>query len=466
MWVKRRVSVALACVVGVSLAGLAVLGPSGPGGAQSPGSDGLAAFLTAVQLIRDKAVSPFNERTAWDVLLEALVRALGDPYAEYIPPGEYAGLRDAGVSGIGIMVDVVRGEPTVVAVAAGSSADRAGIVPGDVILEVAGWPAYGLSAGEIERLTRGAAGSQVTLLLRRSSGALSRVTLRRQEMPVQSLRLQILPGDVAYLRISRFEEGTGRDFRGLVEVLRDWGFRRYVLDLRNNPGGLISEAVEAAQAFVPAGVVGFAMDRRGKLEVLRSYSSPWEFNLVVLVDQDTASAAELVAGAIQDRGVGKVVGTRTTGKAAVQNVFPLPNGGALRISVARYLTPNARSIYGTGITPDVVVAGRRPLGDEVQLPLLPTGTTLKYGARGSGVRALQQYLAALGYNPGPIDGVFGPRTQAALVRFQRSEGLSPSGVADAATLAALRRAPFDWPRVRASGQDPQLDRALELLGAR
>jgi len=422
-------------------------------------------LLSVIRLIDESFVYPVDWERFWSSVLRAVVRALGDPYSEYLTSEEYRELgREGGTGGIGILVQTLDGRATIVSVAPESPAARAGLEVGDVVVEVDGRLVYGVSGEEVLLMTQGPPGSRLTMVVLSRSGKVKKVSVLRETTSGPTIRLHILPGNIGYLRVARFEANTARDFATVVEVLRDRGVYSYVLDLRGNPGGLLSEAVGVAEVFVPKGVLGYVMDKRGRTTILRSNSEPWNFRLVTLVDTGTASAAEVVAMALKDRRVGVLVGTRTLGKGLVQNVYPLPDGGALRLSVARYLGPAGTAIQGRGVTPDYIVpSGKRHLTDPTQLPPFSTSRQLRSGLSGSDVRVLQLYLRACGFDPGPVDGIFGPRTQAALRSFQQSQGLTPSGVLDPESAAAIKRAAFEWPLFRSPGDDPQLEKALSLL---
>jgi len=427
---------------------------------------GFRALLTAAAIIREKFRGFVNWTELWRGAIRGMVEALGDPYSAYFSPVEAARAREVDqkrAPGVGLVLDLLEGYVTVIAPVPGGPADRAGIMPGDRILAVDGRSMRYASVGEVVAALQGPAGTRVQVEAARP-GALGTITfsLTREAQGLPSLRVQLLPGGIAYFRLASFERGAGRNLEAVVKAMRDRGVTKYILDLRDNPGGSVEEAVQVASVFVPRGPVCYIMDKRGIRTVLQSQSAPWNFRLVVLVNRGTASSAEMVAAAVQDRRVGTVVGVRTFGKGAMQSVFDLDDGGALKLTVGVLHSPLGRPIYN-GVTPDVVVTrGPRLTVDPTTLPPL-RASGLRKGARGPAVRLLQEWLLAAGYDPGPVDGIFGPRTHAALVAFQRTHGLPADGVLTAAVASRLMEAPFAWPRTRPAGSDPQLDRAISLL---
>ena len=282
--------------------------------------------------------------------------------------------------------------------------------------------------------------------------------MTRARIEVPSVESKSLGDGVGYVAISQFNGNTGAQFVSAYRKLIDGGANGIVLDLRDDPGGYLDQAILVGRALIPQGVIVQIEDKAGNR---RSYSTiPHEPGppLVVLVNGNTASAAEIVAGAVQDHGVGTLVGTHTYGKASVQSLHNLSGAGGLRLTEARYLTPSGRYIDKVGLTPDVQV----PAPGAGVFPEMPAlgSRNLAPGASGTEVKGLQLRLDSLGYNPGPADGVFGPRTAAALHGFQSDSGLA-AGAADAETLQALS-ARIDAKR-RTVVRERQLDRAVEIL---
>ncbi|HHY92851.1 MAG TPA: carboxyl-terminal protease, partial [Firmicutes bacterium] len=263
------------------------------------------------------------------------------------------------------------------------------------------------------------------------------------------------PEGYGYVRLTNFNEHAGQRLREALDQLSKQGMRGVILDLRGNPGGLLAQALEVAREFVPAGPVVYVEERQQKERRVLSSDLPQErWPLVVLVDGGSASAAEIVAGAVQDRKAGVLVGEKTFGKATVQDVFRLANGGAVKLTIGHYLTPSGRSINKQGITPDVVV----PAPHYENLGPLKLTRKLESGKGGLDVAELQKRLQALGYSVTKVDGIYGRETAEAVRHLQWDAALPASGSVDEATLNALNK--------RLSGEgvkDVQLEKAKEVL---
>lgn len=291
-------------------------------------------------------------------------KELDDPYSTLLTPDRLRRLRESTTgryAGIGVELDIRDGFVTVIAPIAQTPADSAGIKPGDRILSIDGRATTGLSMEEAQQLMRGSAGSVVRLGLVRGDQEAT-LTLRRREIvfhPVQ--RAQLLGGGIGYVELATFNERAAREVRRAVDSLREGGARSLILDMRENPGGLLEQGIAVADLFLDAGVA-IASTRGRVTESNQTYEDVeaqlWkEMPIVVLVDSGTASAAEIVAGALQDHERAVVVGSPTYGKGSAQSVFPLRDERALKLTTARWFTPDGRTIERDstkgGITPDV-----------------------------------------------------------------------------------------------------------------
>jgi carboxyl-terminal processing protease len=292
--------------------------------------------------------------------VKGMVASLGDPYSYYLSPDQYRRLEqhDSGsYSGVGIYLNAgaCSGHPVVSGIVPGSPAERRGVKTGDVLLSIDGTSTSGLPAEQAAAGIRGPSGTSVQLALQRGDQTF-RVKLIRAGITVPTVRATHLGSGTLYLRIYEFDTSTASDFhaqlaRGLPAA------RSIVLDLRDNPGGLIDGAASVISEFVSSGV---ALELRGRsrppAEIQVSGSHPAaSVPLAVLVDSNTASAAEIVAGSLAYHGRARLVGTATFGKDSVQGDFPLAGGGDLHLTVQRWLLPGGRSVNGTGLKPDVAV---------------------------------------------------------------------------------------------------------------
>ena len=292
--------------------------------------------------------------------IESMVGAL-DPYSQYLPPKAYKHLEeevDGAFGGIGVQVEELNGRIVVVAPIAGTPGERAGILRGDVLVKVDGVDVRGLKLDEFVGKLRGKPGSSVTVGIERGQPAREiELHLKREIIKVESVRdAELLADGIGYVRVTMFAEKTGREFKDAVEKLRSQGARALVIDLRNNPGGLLTAAVEVVEPFFPRGELvvytqGRQPDDRTELRS-ENGDDPWTVPLALLVNGGSASAAEIVAGALKDTRRAVLVGEKTFGKGSVQTIFPLKGDSALRLTTARYFTPSGVTIHEKGIQPD------------------------------------------------------------------------------------------------------------------
>ncbi|MCL5038574.1 MAG: S41 family peptidase [Firmicutes bacterium] len=421
------------------------------------------SLIKVMDLIKTHALVDVSLQSLWDGALKGLVGALGDPYSIYMDSKTYRDFQTSlagSFSGIGIYIEMKDGWVTVLAPIKGSPAEGAGLQAGDVITAVDGQSLEGKSLEAAQSLIRGEPGTQVTLTIRRlgEKDLLTRV-VQRARISIPNLEGKLIDGNIAYIQVFSFSEGVTRDFKVTLDFYVQKGAKALVLDLRDNPGGLLSEAMEMGQDLLPAGPIVQIVGRAAEKEVLSGNGPGRSLPIAVLVNERSASAAEIVAGALQDRKAAVLVGTRTFGKGTVQSVAQLENGGALKLTTARYLTPTGRSIQGVGLEPDVVVEWPAP----AEWAPLKVEKELGPGKIGLEVLAVQERLRQLGFDAGPADGVFGPLTRAAVASFQKAHGFSATGLVDKVTVEALNQRPEAQGRKQA---DPQLDQALEILRAK
>lgn len=305
-----------------------------------------------------------------DELVHGAIRGMVstlDPHSTFMSPEEYRVLTSdtqGRFGGIGVEIDVRDGWLTVHGVFEGGPADQAGIQPGDRFLTIDGRRARDMPVSEAVRVMRGEPGTRVPVSIRREGEEEAlRMTLTREIIRVDAVEARILPDRVLHLRLKVFQGTTTDELRRALDAAVErtaaaGGLRGILLDMRRNPGGLLDEAVRVSDEFLESGVIVSTRGRGGRLlseaHARRTGTRP-RWPMVVLVDNYTASAAEIVAGALRDHGRAVVVGSRTWGKGSVQNIIELPGGSAMKLTVARYYTPSGRSIQAEGIEPDVVI---------------------------------------------------------------------------------------------------------------
>ncbi|MDT4812503.1 Carboxy-terminal processing protease CtpB [compost metagenome] len=326
--------------------------------------DELRTFAEVLDRIKSAYVEPVDDKTLLENAIKGMLSNL-DPHSAYLEPEDFQELQESTsgeFGGLGIEVGAEDGFIKVVSPIDDTPASRAGIQPGDLIVKIDGQPTKGISLMDAVDKMRGKAGSKITLTLVRDGGRPFDVELVRAAIKVKSVKSQLLEKGYGYLRITQFQVNTGEEVgKALAKLRKDNNARLsgLVLDLRNNPGGVLQSAVEVSDHFLKKGLIVYTKGRIANSE-LRFSADPADASegvpLVVLINGGSASAAEIVAGALQDHKRGVLMGTDSFGKGSVQTVLPLNNDRALKLTTALYYTPNGRSIQAQGIVPDIEVA--------------------------------------------------------------------------------------------------------------
>lgn len=387
----------------------------------------LKLFREIEDLMQNYHTKDVDKSALYEGALRGLVQALNDPYSQYMTQQEmedFSSTVEGTYVGIGVTIDIENGKVTVVSAFKGSPAEAAGIRPGDVLVSIDGQEISGKSLEEVSGLLKGPEGTQVTVkILRASDGSAIELVLTRALISVPTLDVKDMGNGIYYIAITQFTPDTGRQFPPIINYLKRAGLKGLILDLRNNPGGTLDSCVEVADALVPKGPI-VELRRKELKEVIENTKDTQPIPVVVLINGGTASAAEILAGAIRDRGVGILLGEHTFGKACVQALVPLGEGaGAIKLTIADYYTPNGQMIAGKGLAPDIEFT---PQG--IAAPQeINYKRVMKPGTVGLDVLALQENLKFLGYQVGELDGIFGPRTLAAVNAFL-SDHKMPSAV--------------------------------------
>ena len=311
----------------------------------------------------------FNAHDLGYVALDGMMRAVKDRYTVFLTPKEFAGLNqgldggDFGGTGIVIQTDDETKYVSVENVVPDGPADKAGIEQDDLIIAIDGASTKGLSLPQASGKLRGKEGTKVTLTIQRDKAVLpTPVTITRAKIHQLSVYGKLLPGKIGYVALTVFGRDTGDELNAALKRLQEEGMRALILDLRDNGGGYLDAAVAVSSKFIPSGPIVSVESRASNITTLDADDTAIDpIPLVVLVNGYTASASEITSGAIQDSSVGTIMGTKTFGKGVVQTIYPLPDGSAVKVTTARYLTPRNRDINHLGITPDVVVIeNKRP----------------------------------------------------------------------------------------------------------
>lgn len=321
----------------------------------------LRLFTQVFDQVRRGYVDEVSDSQLLISAVEGLLYKL-DPYSRYLDADAYRELRDVtsgNYSGIGVEVATENGMIRIIAPLDSTPAERAGIRPGDLIVAIDGSSLRDLSPSIAASKLRGPAGSAIELTVLRGRGDTPfNISMTRDSIEVDSVRFQRVDAELGYLRIAQFQEGTGDAFSQALDALLRDGLAGLVIDLRNNPGGLVQSAVSVASTLLDGHTVVYTEGRLPNANQLLSAELGDRLDgapVVVLINGGTASAAEIVAGALQDNRRAVVIGTRSFGKGSVQTIIPIDDQRALKLTTARYFTPNGRSIQADGIHPDIVI---------------------------------------------------------------------------------------------------------------
>ncbi len=339
-----------------------------PPAALSASSEGSLDFLEEIvqELDRDAVRAPDAEKLV-DGAVEGLLEALDDPYARYYDASAFEDLNamlDGGFSGIGVVLEEKPKGLIIVSVLENTPAQRAGVQKGERIVSVDGTPVADKPLEQIVESIKGEEGTDVTLGLAGGPKGKRELTLTRERIEIPNVESRLLPGGGGYVRMQSFTKGVGEEIRREVTSLVDRGATGIVFDLRGNPGGLLNEAVNVASVFIEDGPVVAVRERGAPRQEYNAKGDAVEgLPLVVLVDEGSASASEIVAGAVQDADRATLVGEPTFGKGTVQTIHRLDAGGGVKYTTAEYFTPSGDSIEDVGVKPDVKV-----LRTSAQLP--------------------------------------------------------------------------------------------------
>ena len=386
----------------------------------------LKVFTDVLGLLQKEYVEETNSNELMYGAIKGMLETL-DPHSAFMPPNMYKEMQEetkGRFEGLGIEITIKEGILMVVSPIEDTPAFKAGIMAGDQILKIDGDSTKNLTLMDSVKRLRGPKGTQVTITIMREGFTKPReFTLTRDVIPVRSVRHELLEKQYGYIRLSQFQEKTEGELDKALKALEEeskGSMKGLVLDLRNNPGGLLDQAVKVADRFIESGLIVSMEGRREDQKMkffAHSQGTIARYPLIVLVNGGSASASEIVAGAIQDHGRGILVGTQTFGKGSVQTIFPLKDGSGVRLTTARYFTPNGRSIQAKGIIPDILV--KPALSEEEKVTPLPKQPMEK---------DLERHL---------IETEKGPPTEKEKPKKEEAKAKKPS--------------------------DPQLERALELL---
>jgi len=345
-----------------------------PGGTDTPtGVQTSEKIRTIEQLIDEVYVGEKDEEALAEGMYRGLISGLGDRYADYYTEEEFQELatsQEGYYEGVGITIGQTEEGAglTIVEVADGSPAAEAGIQTGDMLIAVDGTDVTSMTVTEAAALIREGENDTITLTVEREGIGQIQAEVTREKLETQTVAGKMLTDTIGYLAISQFTGLTSDQFADVYQQLQEDGLQKLLIDLRGNPGGLVTAVCDTLRQILPEGLIVYTEDKQGNREEYTCEGeTPLDIPLVVLVDENTASAGEIFTGAVKDYGVGTIVGTQTFGKGIVQDFYTLPDQSVVKLTVAHYYTPKGNDIHGVGIAPDVEVEQPEDAESDVQL---------------------------------------------------------------------------------------------------
>jgi carboxyl-terminal processing protease len=402
-----------------------------------------------------------DDEAVIDGAINGMVDALGDPYSDYLNEDEARQLNESissSFEGIGAEIQEQDGYIAVVSPIKNSPAERAGLLPKDMITAVDGKSIQGMSSSEAVLLIRGEKGSPVTLTIKRAgTDEPIEVKIIRDVIPIETVYYEMDSDKIGYVRITSFSMGTYKELLTALDSMEKDGMAGLVVDVRQNPGGILNGALEISDLFVEKGKNLLQSKEKGQnAEVYQATNGrKVKVPVTVLIDDGSASASEILAAALSESSGIPLVGVTTFGKGTVQSPKDLDDGSNLKITTAKWLTPDGNWIHEKGIKPDFEV----PYPSYAMLPYLNPGDEMKEGLLSSTVKTAEEMLKAVGYNPGEVDGLFDKVTEEAVIELQKDLNIEPSGILAGDSTTGL----MEKLRTKIEEDDPQLLKAKELL---
>ncbi|MGZ4162112.1 MAG: lmo1851 family serine protease [Neobacillus sp.] len=421
-------------------------------------------LYTAYDTLKSGYYKGLNQNKLINGAIDGMVKSLDDPYSVYMSNAEAKSFNNSissSFEGIGAEIQEKDGHIVIVSPIKGSPAEKAGLKPNDIIVAVNGKNLQGMNSTQAVTLIRGKKGTKVDLTIQRpGTAAQVNMPIIRDEIPIETVYGEMVGDGIAKVQITSFSTNTSKELVKTLNDLQKQGMKGLVLDLRQNPGGLLDQAVSISSMFVPKGkVIVKEQDRNGKItEIPSENKGNPSLPLVVLIDKGSASASEILSAAVKESAGVPLIGEKSFGKGTVQTVQDFSDGSNLKLTIAKWLTPNGNWIHKKGIQPDYAVA----LPDYASLSIINPDKALSLSNASTDVQTAQKMLKAIGYDPGREDGFFDEKTKAAVVAFQTAQKLPADGVLKGnATLKLM-----DLLREKIKTNDTQLQKAIEVLKGR
>nr|WP_243458168.1 S41 family peptidase [Sporosarcina sp. Te-1] len=418
-------------------------------------------FYDAYDEVKKNYYDDVDEEKMIDGAINGMIESLGDPFSDYLNEQEAQQLNESissSFEGIGAEIQEANGYIKVVSPIKNSPAERAGLLPNDLIMAVDGKSIHGMSSSEAVLLIRGEKGTTVTLSVRRGEAAEPfDVKIERDIIPVETVYAEMLGDGIAHIQITSFSEHTYDELLTALDDMEKEGMKGLVVDVRQNPGGMLSTAIDISDLFVQEGKNLFQYEGKDAMpEVyVASDGKKVKVPVTLVVDDGSASASEILAGAMKESAHIKLIGIKTYGKGTVQTPKDMKDGSNLKLTTAKWLTPDGNWIHNKGIEPDIEV----PYPSYASLPYLDPSEEMKNGMVSPTVQAAEEMLEAVGYNPGEIDGLYDNKTEQAVQQMQKDLSLQVTGILSGDTTFGL----MNKLREKIKKDDPQLQKAKEVV---
>jgi carboxyl-terminal processing protease len=418
-------------------------------------------LYNAFDTIQDNYFKEVDEKKLVNGAIDGMLQSLDDPYSDYMNEEEASSFHESissSFEGIGAEIQEKDGYIIIVSPLKGSPAEKAGLKPNDKVVSVDGKNIQGMGSTEAVLLIRGEKGTTVKLVVQRPgvSEPLN-FSIVRDTIPIETVYGEMVTDTIAKVQITTFSENTSTELITILNDLQSKGMKGLILDLRQNPGGLLNQAVAISSLFVPEGKVLFKVeDRDGNIEEVKSEQkeNP-DIPLVVIIDKGSASASEILAGAVSESADVPLVGEKSFGKGTVQRAQDFSDGSNMKYTTEKWLTPEGNWIHEKGIVPDFEVA----MPEYANIAYVDPEQELKLSVASTQVKAAQQMLKALGIDSGREDGYFDEATQKAVIEFQKQQNIEQTGILKGESTILL----MEKLRDLIKENDPQVQKAVELL---
>ncbi len=429
-----------------------------PGNGEEQKSEAAVKIEMMMDIIKSDYYKDVKEEDLINGAIKGMFETL-DPHSTYFSEKEYNEFMSditGEIVGIGVQIEKKADGITVVAPIEGTPAYKAGIKTGDKLVSVDGTDITGYTADKAASLIRGKEGTSVKIGAKRDGAAdIIYFELKREIIKINPVKYEIKDGNIGYLKITEFNENTSANAANAVAAFKAKSVKGVIIDLRGNPGGLLDEVVAVCKLLIPKGPIVKIQMKEGIVDTYDSELDKAPFKLVALVNGGSASASEIMAGAIKDSKTGILIGEKTYGKGTVQHTMRIPDGGGVKLTVANYLTPSDFSLDGIGLTPDIEVKANTA-NTAADYAAIKGDRSIKSGIIGLDVLGVQQRLSAIGYKIEKQDGVFGLQTKTAVLKFQKDNNLKQDASLEADDIKALQ----SKLEQKQTTSDPQLDRAM------